>query len=113
MFVSEEEHECHWVVEFVHLLEVRHLIEIAHVENCKVFDSVGDSFLGEEKGPGGLVLRSYAYCDAKRVGGMDPLEGWGAVLRNGGKRTVENFILTHAVWIPVTAEAYDNEAVLF
>lgn len=49
MFVSEEEHERHWVVEFVHLLEVGHLIEIANVENRKVFDSVGDSFLEEEK----------------------------------------------------------------
>lgn len=31
----------------------------------------------------------------------------------GEKRTVENFILTHAVWVPITAEADDNEAVLF
>ena len=31
----------------------------------------------------------------------------------GGIRTVENFILTHAVWVPVTAEADYNEAVLF
>lgn len=52
MFVSEEEHERYWVVEFVHLLEVGHLIEIAYVENCKVFDSVGDSFLEEEMGQG-------------------------------------------------------------
>lgn len=49
MFVSEEEHERYWVVEFVHLLEVGHLIEIAYVEDCKVFDSVGDSFLVEER----------------------------------------------------------------
>lgn len=50
MFISEEEHERHRVVEFVHLLEVGHLIEIAYVENCKVFDSVGNSFLEEEMG---------------------------------------------------------------
>lgn len=30
-----------------------------------------------------------------------------------GIRTVENLILTHAVWIPVTAEADYDEAVLF
>lgn len=52
VFVSEEEHERHRVVEFVHLLEVGHLIEIAYVENCKVFDSVGDSFSEEEMGRG-------------------------------------------------------------
>lgn len=39
------------------------------------------------------------------------LGGWGFEI--GEKRTVENFILTHAVWVPVTAEADDNEAVLF
>lgn len=64
---------------------------------------------------GGLVLRTHAYCDARKVGGIDLfcLGDWGeAVFGNGGKRTVENFILTHAVRIPVTAEAYDNEAVL-
>lgn len=79
MFVSEEEHERHWVVEFVHLLEVRHLIEIAHVENCKVFDSVGDSFfLGEEMGRG-LVLRTLAYCDANKR-----CEAWTLLGRGGG-----------------------------
>lgn len=41
------------------------------------------------------------------------LGGGGGGVRNWGKRTVENFILTHAVWVPVTAEADDNEAVLF
>lgn len=39
--------------------------------------------------------------------------GGGRGSRNWGKRTVENFILTHAVRVPVTAEADDNEAVLF
>lgn len=53
MFVAEEEHERDWVVEFVHLLEVRHLVEIAYIEDRKVFDSVGDSFLVREGGGGG------------------------------------------------------------
>lgn len=42
MLVAEEEHECHRVVEFVHLLEVWHLIEITHVQYGKILDTVGD-----------------------------------------------------------------------
>lgn len=38
------------------------------------------------------------------------MEGVGT---QGEIRTVENFILTHAVWVPVTAESDYNEAVLF
>ena len=43
MLVSEEEHECHRVVQFIHLFEVRHLIEITDIDHCKVFDTVRDA----------------------------------------------------------------------
>ena len=44
MLVAEKEHERHWIVELVHLLEVRHLIEIAYVEHGKILDAVGDPY---------------------------------------------------------------------
>ena len=37
----------------------------------------------------------------------------GGKLDGEGIRTVENFILTHAVWVPVTAKADYDETVLF
>jgi len=43
MLVSKEEHECDGIVEFVHLLEVRNLIEIADVDDGKVLDSICDT----------------------------------------------------------------------
>lgn len=58
-------------------------------------------------------MRTDAYDDAKRIGGKDPGVGGEGWVEKGEKRTVENFILAHAVWVPVTAEADDNEAVLF
>lgn len=42
MLVAEEEHKSHRVVEFVHLFEVRHLIEITDIEHGEVLDTVGD-----------------------------------------------------------------------
>jgi len=43
MFVAEEEHEGDWVVEFIHLLEVRDLVKIAHIDDGKVLYSMGDT----------------------------------------------------------------------
>ncbi len=42
VFVAEEEHKGNGVVEFVHLLEVGDLIEVADVDNSKVLDALGD-----------------------------------------------------------------------
>lgn len=67
VLVSEEEHEGARVVEFVHLVEVGDLVDVAEVYNGEVADLVGD--------------------------------------------LVKDFILAHAVWIPVTAEANDDETV--
>lgn len=47
MFVAEEEHQRHGVVELVHLLEVGDLIEITDVEDGEVLDAVGDPFAAE------------------------------------------------------------------
>ena len=44
MLVAEKEHERDRIVEFVHLFEIGHLIEVANVEDGEVFDSVGDSW---------------------------------------------------------------------
>ena len=43
VFIAEEEHDGHWVVEFVHLLEVGHLVEVAEVDDGEVFDALGDA----------------------------------------------------------------------
>lgn len=69
VLVAEEEHDGHGIVKFVHLVEVRDLVEIADVDDGKVFDAVGDA--------------------------------------------VEDFVLAHAVFVPVAAEADDYEAVFF
>lgn len=47
MFVPKEEHQRHGVVKLVHLLEVRHLVEVAHVKDGEVLDTVGDSWVGQ------------------------------------------------------------------
>ncbi len=46
MLVAEEEHQRHWVIELVHLLEVGDLVQVADVEDGEVFDAVGDSCFG-------------------------------------------------------------------
>lgn len=43
MFVAEEEHDGHWVVEFVHLLEIGHLVQVAEVDDGEVLDALGDA----------------------------------------------------------------------
>ena len=43
VLVAEEEHQCHRVVELVHLLEIGDLVQIAYIEDGEVFDTVGDS----------------------------------------------------------------------
>lgn len=42
MFIPKEEHDGARVVEFVHLLEVGHLVQIAEVDDGKVLDAIGD-----------------------------------------------------------------------
>lgn len=69
MLVAEEEHDGHGIVEFVHLVEIGDLVEIAYIDDGKVFDAVGDA--------------------------------------------VEYFVLAHAVFVPVAAEADDYQAVFF
>jgi hypothetical protein len=69
VLVAEEEHHRHRVVELVHLLEIRDLVEVADVDDGKVLDAVGD--------------------------------------------LVEDFVLPHAVWVPVAAEADYDQAVFF
>ena len=43
VFVAEEEHDGHGVVELVHLVEVWHLVQIADVDDCEILDAVGDA----------------------------------------------------------------------
>jgi hypothetical protein len=42
MLVTEEEHDGHRIVQFVHGLKVRHLVQVAQVDGRKVLDAVGD-----------------------------------------------------------------------
>lgn len=69
VLVAEEEHERTRIVEFVHLVEVGNLVDVAEVNDGVVADLVGD--------------------------------------------LVEDFVLAHAVWVPVATEADDDQAVLF
>ena len=66
VFIPEEEHERDGIIELIHLLKVRDLIEIADVDDGEVLDAVGDA--------------------------------------------VEHFVLSHAVWVPVSTEADDDQA---
>lgn len=43
MFIPEEKHDGHRVVQLVHALEVKHLVQIAEVDNCKVLHSICDA----------------------------------------------------------------------
>ncbi len=37
VFITKEEHHCTWVVEFVHFIEVRHLVDVHQKHGSKVF----------------------------------------------------------------------------
>jgi hypothetical protein len=43
VLVPEEEHKCHRVVEFVHLVEILDLFQITDINDSKVLDAVGDA----------------------------------------------------------------------
>lgn len=43
MLVAEEEHKRDGIVEFVHLLEVGDLVEVANIDHSEVFHAVGDA----------------------------------------------------------------------
>ena len=43
VLVPEEEHECHTVVQFIHLVKVFHLFQITDVNDSKVLDAVCDA----------------------------------------------------------------------
>ena len=44
VLIPEEKHNGDGVVEFVHLLEVWHLIEITNVDDSEVLDPIGDAY---------------------------------------------------------------------
>lgn len=43
MFISKEEHKGNGIVEFVHLLKVRDLVEVADVDDGEVLHAIGDA----------------------------------------------------------------------
>lgn len=43
MFVSVKEHDGHGVIEFIHRVEIWHLIYVNKVADCKVFHFFGDA----------------------------------------------------------------------
>lgn len=42
MLVPEEEHDGHRVVKLVHLLKIRDLVNVAEIDDGKVFHAIGD-----------------------------------------------------------------------
>jgi hypothetical protein len=87
MFIAEEEHERDGIVKFIHLFKVRNLVEVTDIDDSKVLHTIGDAC---------SLLVNLASKQGKEVG-----------------RTIKNFILAHAVGVPVTAEAYDYQALFF
>ncbi len=64
MFIPKEKHQRNRIIQLIHLLEIRHLIQITDVKHGEILDSIRDA--------------------------------------------VEDFVLTHAVGVPVAPEAdYD------
>lgn len=43
MFIPEEEHDGDGVVQLIHLVEIRHFVDIAKIDDSEVFDLVSDS----------------------------------------------------------------------
>jgi len=43
VLVPEEEHECHRVIQFIHLVKILHLFQIADINDSKVLDAVCDA----------------------------------------------------------------------
>jgi hypothetical protein len=43
VLVPEEEHECHSIIKFIHLVEVFHLFQITDINDSKVLDAVCDA----------------------------------------------------------------------
>ncbi len=115
MFIAEEEHKGDWIVEFyerdisaslekkmpegqnnnnptaeglltVHLLEIGDLVEITDVDDGKILHTVGDA------------------CDNLAE---EPKKG------RGRRLTIEDFVLSHAIRIPITTEADDDQSLVF
>ena len=42
VLISEEEHDCGWVIELVHSVEIRHLSDVHKIDNSKVFDRLSN-----------------------------------------------------------------------
>ena len=43
MFIPKKKHQRNRIIQLIHLLEIRHLIQITHIKHSKVFNSVGDA----------------------------------------------------------------------
>jgi hypothetical protein len=43
VLVAEEEHEGDGIIEFIHLLKIGNLVEVADVDDGEVLNTVGDS----------------------------------------------------------------------
>ncbi len=44
MFIPKEEHHRNRIVQFIHLIKVRNLVDVAEVDDGEVFDLVGDAY---------------------------------------------------------------------
>ncbi|KAA8903361.1 hypothetical protein TRICI_005719 [Trichomonascus ciferrii] len=42
VFVAEKEHDTHWIVEFIHLVESRDLVNVAYINSGKVANLFGN-----------------------------------------------------------------------
>ena len=43
MLIPEKKHQRNRIIQLIHLLEIRHLIQITHIQHSEIFHSVGDA----------------------------------------------------------------------
>ena len=43
MFIPKKKHQRNRIIQLIHLLEIRHLIQITHVQYCEILHPVGDA----------------------------------------------------------------------
>ena len=43
MLIPKKKHQRNRIIQLIHLLEIRHLIQITHIQNREILNSVGDA----------------------------------------------------------------------
>lgn len=105
MFVAEEKHNCAWIIQLIHSVEVRDFCQVHKIDNCKVFElvcSCGQNLQATSP-------RSTHCC--KNI--LEALELLGHAEQEHTSSTQSYLIHLHACLVPVMAKPdYDNTVFL-